>query len=137
VIGSVLAAAGILDKFVDFLVLLGVAFPPIAGIMTAEYFVVKRWRAELESTRETGAPPATAPTWVPATLIIWIAAALIGKYWEWGLPSVNSLVIAFVGYVVAGRLGLVRGVGLTREKDTEEALVDETEEVRRPSRERP
>jgi len=136
VIGSVLAAAGILDKFVDFLVLLGVAFPPIAGIMTAEYFVVKRWRAELESTRETGAPPATAPTWVPATLIIWIAAALIGKYWEWGLPSVNSLVIAFVGYVVAGRLGLVRGVGLTREKDTEEALVDETEEVRRPSRER-
>jgi cytosine permease len=136
VIGSVLAAAGILDKFVDFLVLLGVAFPPIAGIMTAEYFVVKRWRGELDSSRESGAPPATAPTWVPATLIIWVGAALIGKYWEWGLPSVNSLVIAFVGYVVAGRLGLVRGVGVTREKDTEEALVDETEEVRRPSRER-
>jgi cytosine permease len=137
VIGSVLAAAGILDKFVDFLVLLGVAFPPIAGIMTAEYFVVKRWRGELDSSRESGAPPTTAPTWVPATLIIWVGAALIGKYWEWGLPSVNSLVIAFVGYVVAGRLGLVRGVGVTREKDTEEALVDETEEVRRPSRDRP
>src|SRR3954449_920271 len=137
VVGSVLAAAGILDKFVDFLVLLGVAFPPIAGIMVAEYFVVKRWRGELDSSRERGAPPATAPTWVPATLIIWVAAALIGKYWEWGLPSVNSLVIAFVGYVVAGRLGLVRGGGVTREKDTEEALVDETEEVRRPSRDRP
>src|SRR4029453_4424764 len=123
--------------FVDFLILLGVAFPPIAGIMTAEYFVVKRWRGELESTRDSGAPPTTAPTWVPVTLVIWVAAALIGKYWEWGLPSVNSLVIAFGAYVIAGRLGLVRGIGVTREKDTEEALVDETAGVRRPSRERP
>jgi cytosine permease len=128
VLGSVLAAAGILERFVDFLIVLGVAFPPIAGIMVAEYFVVKRWRADLESTRGTGGPPATAPTWVPATLVIWVAAALIGRFWEWGLPSVNSLVIAFVAYVVAGRLGLVRGVGVTREKDAEEALVDEAEE---------
>ncbi len=127
VLGSVLAAVGILERFVDFLIVLGVAFPPIAGIMVAEYFVVKRWRADLESTRGTGGPPTTAPTWVPATLVIWLAAALIGRFWEWGLPSVNSLVIAFVAYVVAGRLGLVRGVGVTREKDAEEALVDEAE----------
>jgi cytosine permease len=127
VLGSVLAAAGILERFVDFLIVLGVAFPPIAGIMVAEYFVVKRWRADLESTRGTGGPPTTAPTWVPATLVIWVAAALIGRFWEWGLPSVNSLVIAFVAYVVAGRLGLVRGVGVTREKDAEEALMDEAE----------
>jgi cytosine permease len=137
VVGSVLAAAGILGRFVDFLILLGVAFPPIGGIMVAEYFIVKRWRGDLDSTRGSGAPPASAPTWVPATLVIWVAAALIGKYWEWGLPSVNSLVIAFVAYVVAGRLGLVRGVGVTREKDTEEALVDETEATKRhPSRDR-
>lgn len=31
VIGSLLAAAGILDRFADFLTLLGVAFPPIAA----------------------------------------------------------------------------------------------------------
>ena len=137
VIGSVLAAVGILTRFMDFLIVLGVAFPPIAGIMAAEYFIVKRWRGDLDSSRETGAPPTTAPTWVPATLVIWVAAALIGKYWAWGLPSVNSLVIAFVAYVVAGRLGLVRGVGVTREKDTEEALVDEAGETsRRPSRDR-
>jgi cytosine permease len=137
VVGSVLAAAGILERFVDFLIVLGVAFPPIAGIMAAEYFIVKRWRGDLDSTRGSGAPPATAPTWVPATLVIWVAAALIGKYWQWGLPSVNSLVIASVAYVIAGRLGLVRGVGVTREKDTEEALVDETEEMKRhPSRDR-
>jgi cytosine permease len=130
-LGSVLAAAGILERFVDFLIVLGVAFPPIAGIMVAEYFVVKRWRTDLDSTRGTGRPPATAPTWVPATLVIWVAAALIGKFWEWGLPSVNSLVIAFLAYVVAGRMGLVRGVGVTHEKDAEQALADEAEETRR------
>jgi cytosine permease len=35
-VGSVLAAGGILEKFTDFLTILGVAFPPIAGLMVAE-----------------------------------------------------------------------------------------------------
>jgi cytosine permease len=111
VVGSVLAAGGILSKFTAFLVVLGVAFPPIAGIMVAEYFVVRRWRPELEASRAAGTVPASAPTWVPATLVIWLAAALIGKYVAWGLPSINSLVLGFGLYVVAGRLGLIRGVG--------------------------
>lgn len=119
VVGSVLAAAGILERFVDFLVLLGVAFPPIAGIMVAEYFVVKRWRPDLEESRERGALPATAPTWVPATIVIWVGAALVGRFWDWGLPSINSLLVAFLAYVVAGRAGLVRGVGTSRTMDAD------------------
>ncbi|GAA1582900.1 cytosine permease [Kribbella karoonensis] len=114
VLGSVLAAGGILDKFTEFLIVLGVAFPPIAGIMVAEYFVVKRWRPDLDATRTAGTLPATAPTWVPATLVIWIGAALIGKYVAWGLPSINSLVVGFLAYVVAGKLGLIRGLGTSR-----------------------
>jgi cytosine permease len=117
VVGSVLAAAGILDRFVDFLIILGVAFPPIAGIMVAEYFVVKRWRGDLETSRAGGAVPATAPMWVPATLVIWLVAALIGHYWSWGLPSINSLAVAFVAYVVCGKAGLIRGVGVHRTTD--------------------
>ena len=119
VLGSVLAAGGILDKFTEFLTVLGVAFPPIAGIMVAEYFVVKRWRPDLDATRAAGTLPATAPTWVPATIVIWIGAALIGKYVGWGLPSINSLVVGFLAYVVAGRLGLIRGVGTSRTMDSE------------------
>ena len=53
-----LAAAGILGQFTDFLIVLGVAFPPIAGIMVAEYFVVRRWRRELDATRAGGTLPA-------------------------------------------------------------------------------
>ncbi|MBB6551424.1 purine-cytosine permease family protein [Nonomuraea rubra] len=114
VVGSVLAAAGILDAFTEFLTLLGVAFPPIAGIMVAEYFVVRRWRGDLEAARAGGRLPEQAPAWVPATLVIWLVAALVGRFVEVGLGSINSLVVAFVLYVVAGRLGLVRGVGAGR-----------------------
>src|SRR3954470_2024550 len=115
--GSVLAAAGILAKFTDFLTVLGVAFPPIAGIMVAEYFVVKKWRGDLESARARGTVPDDAPLWVPATIVVWIAAALFGEFVAWGLPSINSLVVAFVLYAVAGKLGLVRGFGSSRTAD--------------------
>lgn len=117
IVGSVLAAAGILDQFTEFLTLLGVAFPPIAGIMVAEYFVVRRWRGELDTARARGTVPDHAPKWVPATLVIWLLAALVGKYVEVGFGSINALVVAFVLYVVAGKLGLVRGVGISRTAD--------------------
>ncbi|MEA5360144.1 cytosine permease [Amycolatopsis sp., V23-08] len=120
--GSVLAAAGILAKFTDFLTVLGVAFPPIAGIMVAEYFVVKKWRGDLESARARGTLPDDAPLWVPATIVVWIAAALFGEFVEWGLPSINSLVVAFVLYVVAGKLGLVRGFGSSRTAEAAPAV---------------
>lgn len=124
VLGSVLAAGGILDRFTDFLIVLGVAFPPIAGIMVAEYFVVKQWRGDLEESRARSALPATAPTWVPATLVIWLGAALVGHFVTWGLPSINSLVVAFVAYVVAGKAGLIRGVGTSLTKDVAEAQAE-------------
>ncbi|MBQ0827551.1 purine-cytosine permease family protein [Streptomyces tagetis] len=111
ILGSVLGAVGILDRFTDFLVLLSVVFPPIAGIMVAEYFLGRVWRPELDASRERGALPDTAPTWVPAALAVWACASLIGHFVEWGLPSVNSVVVAMVLYLALARLGLVRGVG--------------------------
>ena len=112
VIGTALAALGILDAFTDFLNILGIAVPPVAGIMVAEYFVVRRWRADL--TDGAGGLPAFSPAWVPATLVIWIAAFCVGQFVTWGIPALNSLVFAFVVYVIAGKLGLTRGVGSVR-----------------------
>ncbi|WAH95643.1 purine-cytosine permease family protein [Arthrobacter sp. MMS18-M83] len=113
-IGTVLGAAGILGHFTDFLILLGVVFPPIAGIMVAEYFVVQKWRPELESSRKLGRLPEHAPAWVPATIVIWVLASVIGYFVAWGLPSINSLFIAFILYAIAGRMGLIRGIGSTK-----------------------
>ncbi|MFH8370581.1 purine-cytosine permease family protein [Streptomyces sp. NPDC018031] len=111
VCGSVLSAVGILDHFTDFLTVLGVATPPVAGIMIAEYFVVRTWRAELDRTRDGAGLPAAAPEWVPAALVCWAAGGLIGHFADWGIPAINSITVAFVLYVVLGRLGLVRGYG--------------------------
>jgi cytosine permease len=123
VAGSVLAAAGILNHFTTFLTILGVVFPPIAGIVVAEYFFVKTWRVELNGTADV--PPA-APRWVPATLVIWAIASLVGYYVHVGIPSINSVVLAFLLYLVAGKLGLVRGVGTA----TTEAATAATETER-------
>jgi cytosine permease len=104
--GSFLAAAGIVTQFSHFLVLLGVVFPPVTGIMIAEYYVVRRWRKEIISTRPL--VPRSAPSWVPATVVIWPAAAIVGELSPFGQASVNSLVLAFALYVSAGRLDLLR-----------------------------
>jgi cytosine permease len=53
---------------------------------------------------------------------------LIGYFVSWGLPSINSLAAAFVLYVVAGKLGLVRGVGVSRTIDSFQP-VDQKESV--------
>ncbi|NEN04989.1 cytosine permease [Diaminobutyricibacter tongyongensis] len=111
VVGSILAAAGILSQFTGFLIILGVAFPPIAGIMVAEYFIVKRWRGELDATRASGTLPSTAPRVVPATLIIWAVSSVVGYFVTWGIPSLVSLLLSILLYVIAGKLGWVRGVG--------------------------
>ncbi|MFI6907852.1 purine-cytosine permease family protein [Nonomuraea sp. NPDC050394] len=113
VVGSLLAAAGILERFTDFLLILGIVTPPIAGIMVAEYFVVRRWRPVLDASREQGTLPETEPTWVPATLVIWTVSALTGwlsEHYQWpGIPALTSLILAGLLYIVAGKLGLVRG----------------------------
>jgi cytosine permease len=51
---------------------------------------------------------------VPATLLIWVGSAVFGWWTEQeqlGIPSLNSLVVAGVLYLVAGKAGLVRGIG--------------------------
>jgi cytosine permease len=119
VVGSILAAVGILGQFSGFLIILGVAFPPIAGIMVAEYFIVKRWRGELDETRASGRLPTTAPRIVPATIVIWAVSAITGYFVTWGIPAVLSLILSMVLYIAAGKLGLVRGVGVAHTSQLE------------------
>ncbi|TWP52533.1 cytosine permease [Lentzea tibetensis] len=106
VAGSFLGAVGILSQFTDYLAMLGVVFPAVPGIMIAEYYVVRRWRKEITATRPH--VPRSAPTWVPATVVIWPAAAIVGEMLPFGQSSLNALVLAFVLYVSAGRLDLLR-----------------------------
>ncbi len=99
-IGTALSAAGILQHFTGFLTLLGIAFPPIAGIMVAEYYVVRRHRAELDRTRASGALPARAESLHPVTLVSWAAGAAAGYFVHAGIPALSSFLCGLVTYVV-------------------------------------
>lgn len=103
-LGTVLSAAGILTHFIGFLTLLGVAFPPVASIMVVDYFILRTHRKQLEESARTGAMPSVAPGWNVIGLVSWLVGSVCGWYIQWGLGSVNSLVIAGVLYYVLSRL---------------------------------
>lgn len=103
-IGTLLSVLGILSHFEGFLSLLGIAVPPVGGIVVVEYFLIRRYKAELESSRERGVLPRIYESWNPITLISWIGAFLVGEFVKWGIPSINSLVVAGVAYFVLSKI---------------------------------
>ncbi|MFC0542510.1 cytosine permease [Kutzneria chonburiensis] len=102
-VGSVLSALGILDHFTSFLTVLGVITPPVAGVFVAEYYFVRRWRAALDESRATGRLPAETPDWEPRGLIAWVAGAAVGLTVDIGIPSLNSILVSFVLYLLLAR----------------------------------
>ncbi|XJZ27026.1 purine-cytosine permease family protein [Bacillota bacterium Lsc_1132] len=99
-IGTVLSILGILDKFVSFLVLLGVFIPPVAGIMVMDYFVLKTHRKVLDESREKGILPPDTEKLSPITLLAWAAGFAAGYFVNVGIPSINSLLVSAIVYYV-------------------------------------
>ncbi|BES83726.1 cytosine permease [Pectobacterium araliae] len=104
-IGTALSVAGILDRFIDFLTLLGVLFPPIIGVMLIDYYILRTHRTLLDTSRAEGQLPDSAQTpligW-PA-IISSIVGAIVGLAFEWGIPAFNSLLAASLIYWVIKR----------------------------------
>jgi cytosine permease len=103
VLGTLLSALGILTHFEGFLTILGVAFPPVAAIIVVDYFVLKSHRKVLAATRTSGLPK-WCPNWNAAGWAAWIISALVGYYVNWGIASVNSLVVAAIVYYGLAKL---------------------------------
>jgi cytosine permease len=100
VAGTILSVIGILDRFVDFLNLLGVLFPPVIGVMLVDYFILRSDREVLDATRRNG----TLPDEIKTKKIGWlaIAASLLGGVSGYcitiGVPAVNSILVACIFY---------------------------------------
>ncbi|GAA2315462.1 cytosine permease [Streptomyces violaceusniger] len=120
--GTALSAAGVMEHFTEFLSVLGIAIPPIGGIIVAEYWVVRRMRRPLDETRAAQTLPETSPTWVPMSLVIWAAAFCVGKYVTVGIPALNSLGTAFVLYSVLGLPGWIKPYGTSAREDADQDL---------------
>jgi cytosine permease len=112
VLGTILSAVGILDQFVPFLTALGVVVPPIAGIMVVDYYLLRRHRDELRQSARDGALPARQERFNPVTLVAWAAASVVGYAVQWGIPALNSLVVAAVLYYA-----IMKALSLLRRRD--------------------
>ncbi|EWG12959.1 cytosine permease [Cytobacillus firmus] len=117
-IGTLLSILGILDRFVDFLVLLGIMIPPIAGIMVVDYFVLKTYRKALDESREKGILPSEPEKLNPVTLFAWAAGFAGGYYITLGIPSINSLLISAIIYY----LGVIAMKTISGNKEVKEHI---------------
>lgn len=114
-LGTVMSALGIMNHFIDFLVLLGVAIPPIAAIMVVDYYLLRRDRQLLDASRATGELPASAETWNPVALVAWAIAFAVGYVIKSGIPALNSLLAAGLSYWLLMTLtGAFSGKGTLR-----------------------
>ncbi|MDC0678207.1 purine-cytosine permease family protein [Sorangium atrum] len=101
--GTALSIAGILEHLVGFLTLLGVAFPPVAGIMIAEYYVVRRHRAALAHTRSAGTLPPQVESMSLRPLLAWAGGMAAGYLIHAGIPAINALLCGFLVHVALNR----------------------------------
>ncbi|MDD9339911.1 MAG: cytosine permease [Providencia heimbachae] len=111
IFGTIASMLGILDNFIGFLIYLGIAIPPVAGIMVVDYYLLKRDRKELDITREQGILPPSCEAYNPITLFVWLLAVIVG--WatselgpfnaDFGVPALNSLLTGAVIYWIAMR----------------------------------
>lgn len=100
VIGTVLSIMGILDKFITFLTILGVAIPPIAGIMAIDYFILKRYRSELDASRAKGTLPEYCEkiNWI--AIFAWIIGFASGLLITWGVQALTSIIVSSLFYYI-------------------------------------
>ena len=125
-IGTVLSILGILDYFTSFLTLLGVALPPVAGIMVIDYYILKRNRDKLDESRAKDELPHSVEVWNPMAIIAWIVGFAVGEgssTLNIGIPGLNSLILSGVVYwILMAITKSVKKVDVVHFKETDQIL---------------
>lgn len=90
-LGTLLSILGIIDYFVDFLTILTSALPPVAGVMIADYWIVKKGKVEnfkvMEGLNMTG-------------IVSWLAGSLVAIFIKKGIQPVNGILVSMIFYLV-------------------------------------
>jgi cytosine permease len=99
-LGTLLSVLGILDRFVDFLTLLGVVFPPIIGVMLVDYYLLRSHRQALDESRSLGQLPQHTPLIGGVAMLASVIGSAVGLLIAAGVPTINSLLAASLSYGV-------------------------------------
>ena len=103
-VGITLSIMGVLQHIVGFLLVLGIAVPPTAGVLIVDYFVLRRDRKALAAARSKLALPAYCEALNPVALLAWLAGLLAGAFIPAGVASVNSIIVSGGVYFMVMKL---------------------------------
>ncbi len=100
IIGTTLSIMGILEEFTRFLIILGVVFPPIAGVMLVDYYILRTSRQLFDAARAEQKLPTEASTPQIGWLAVFacVVGTLAGLGIKFGIPSLNSILVAGLVY---------------------------------------
>lgn len=94
------AAAG-MQPFIDFITTLGKVLPPIAGGLIADFYIYRWYKGLKFPERYKVKPGMEIPELNWAGIVAVVLGVLIGGYWiTWGIPALNSFLLAFAVYLV-------------------------------------
>lgn len=93
VLGSLLGGMGVADYFVNWLVLLGIGVPPMAGVIIADYYVIRKRNYRFKDESKL-------PKWNVNALVAWGIGCVIGFTVKFGIASLNSLLVTIVAYII-------------------------------------
>lgn len=95
-LGIILALAGILDHFTDFLVILGIVYPAIAGIMFADFFLIRNQSWEDHEG------------WNWIATIAMAVGVLVGYVTQYvvifGIPALQSIIATIIFYYIGMKI---------------------------------
>lgn len=94
ILGSILGGLGIANYFSGWLNILGIGVPPMAGIIIADYYVVRKQSYRfIKDVKQI-------PEWNVNALTAWILGSIVGFVLKVGIASINSLLVAMLVYLI-------------------------------------
>ncbi|NDJ56354.1 cytosine permease [Enterobacteriaceae bacterium 4M9] len=103
ILATIVGSLDIMNIFIPFLLFLGIATPPVAGIYIADFLLYRRHGYQESVLQEE-------PAVKVLTFVAWAAASVVGFATANGIftlttiPSVDSILVACLGYGVLSRI---------------------------------
>ncbi|NKB36062.1 MAG: hypothetical protein GKR93_02685 [Gammaproteobacteria bacterium] len=104
-LGTIIAALGLAQNLIGFLLILGYLVPPIAGIYITDYFIInKKKYSQEQDEKQAGANPVAFAAWLAGSLTGYLATG--GSIILSGVPSIDAITAASLLYFLLAKIEL-------------------------------
>ena len=111
-IGAALGGLGVAKYFASWLSILGIGVPPMAGVIMADYYIIRKQNYRFKDESQI-------PAWNMNALIAWAAGCIVGFAVKAGIASINSLATSIIIYIILMKL---RPLKIEQEENKEEEM---------------